>query len=469
MLSQQLSQRQQHKILPQQIQLLNLFQLTGIELEQHIQTEMEDNPVLEELKDNDDTEEKVSKEDNEWDHDMNDDVPDYKLEYANYFSGESLPEKPIAQEVNFRQHIKDLLRCQINNTEDYKLATYLVDSLNNYGMLEASPDEIAETFSFKENRWVEREQLDQILTLIQQLDPPGIGARNIRECFLLQLHRIQKKDQVIYSAIELVENNYEALTAVDLEQIKNNLCLNDTRLKEVLEFIAKLSIRPVTNGDQADAATKVIVPDFIITAEEENIEVSLHKQRSESLYINTTWITEMENRMLEKDKAGRQYLKSKKNAAEWFIAAVQERETNMLSVMNAIVRFQQAFFISGDMMMLRPMILKDIAAIVRLDISTVSRVTSNKYAATPFGNVLLKSLFAEGIKDNNGDVICSRVIHKALKETIECEDKKTPYTDYQLTAKLALIGFKLARRTVSKYREILKIPAAQFRAIWSNK
>jgi RNA polymerase sigma-54 factor len=273
----------------------------------------------------------------------------------------------------------------------------------------------------------------------------------------------------VKTAIALVKNNYDALTAVDLEQIKINLGLNDKSLTAVLTFIAKLSIRPVAYVDQLDTAVEVIVPDFIITTEDDVVKVSLHKQRSHSLFLNTTWVTEMEGRMQDKDKAGRQYLKSKKNAAEWFIAAIQERETNMLSIMKAIVEYQKTFFISGDIMQLRPMILKDISGVVGLDISTVSRVTSNKYAATPFGNVLLKSLFSEGIRDNKGEVICSRVIHKALKETIEGEDKKAPFSDYQLTAKLTQMGFKLARRTVSKYREMLRIPAAQFRAIWSNK
>jgi RNA polymerase sigma-54 factor len=469
MISQQLTQRQQLKILPQQIQLLNLFQLTDLELEQHIQTELENNPVLEEVRENDESTDNSQDGDNEWELNDSDDIPNYKLEYANYFSGEVLPEKPIVQEVNFRHHIIDLLRCQIKHSDDFKLATYLVDSLNSHGILETSLDEIAETYSFKENKWVEREELEHILHLIQQLDPPGIGARNIRECFLLQLNRLDVKDNLVKLATVLITDNYDALTAVDLEQIKINLGVDDEGLKEVLAFIAKLSIRPVSYTDQSEVTAEVIIPDFIITTEDEEVKVSLHKQRSHSLFLNTTWVSEMESRMQDKDKAGRQYLKSKKNAAEWFIAAIQERETNMLSIMKAIVQYQKPFFLSGDIMLLRPMILKDISAMVQLDISTVSRVTSNKYAATPFGNVLLKSLFSEGIKDNNGDVICSRVIRNALKDTIDAEDKKTPFTDYQLTAKLAQIGFKLARRTVSKYREILKIPAAQFRAIWSNK
>ncbi len=467
MILQNLSQRQQLKILPQQIQLLNLFHLTTLELEQHIQIELENNPVLgEKQNENDENDAEISKDYTDWDAYVYDDTPDYKQEYANYFSSEKVPERPIENEINFRQTVKEQLRWQIKDPEKYLLAAYVADSLNDAGLLEISLEELAESISFKEKKWIETGDLKNILQIIKQLDPPGIGASNLQECFLLQLERLDKQDWLVKSAARLLKNYYGELTNRELEKIKTELSISEEELRKILEFIAGLEFRPVNKTESSDTIKELIIPDFIIMLEEGEFRVSLSRQRSDTLFINHSWVENIQHQMGQKDRAGKQYLKSKLQSAEWFVSAIREREYNMLGIMKAIVNWQKDYFLSGDMMQLRPMILKNIAGIAKVDISTVSRITSNKYAAAPFGNVLLKSLFSEGVKDLKGEMVNCRVIQKALKDTIDGEDKKRPFTDYELVGKLARDGFKLARRTVAKYREIMQIPSAQLRAMW---
>jgi len=200
--------------------------------------------------------------------------------------------------------------------------------------------------------------------------------------------------------------------------------------------------------------------------EDDDIKISLYKQRAHTLFINNSWVDSIQNQMRSKDKSGKVYLQNKLRSAEWFVSAIQQREHTMIKVMEEIVKWQREYFLSGDILQIKPMILKNIADLTGVDISTVSRITSNKYAQTPYGNILLKSLFSEGVKDLNGDIVSARIIQKALRDSIEKEDKNNPYTDYQLVDQLAQCGFKLARRTVAKYREILRIPTAHLRRIW---
>ncbi len=466
MIHQHLTQRQQVKILPQQIQLLNLFHLTTLELEHRIEQEIEENPLLE-IKEDENNEENSTdavQEFADWDEFAYDDIPDYKTEYANYLPLQQMPDRPLTQTQDYRQLLKE--QCQLLITDENKMrfACYLIDSLNENGMLEQDLSTIAEDISFKFNKWIEPAEMEEILSVVQSLEPAGIGARNIRECLLLQLNKRNRTPHT-NAAIKMISEHYEDLSNRQLDRIMLNLQLNETELKNALKLIASLQLKPVTFKIDEVLNKNYIVPDFIVTVEDDKVDVALTKQRSLQLNINHNWLLSVKSQCCQNDKAAHQYLKSKLNSAEWFVSALQQRENNMLKILKAIVKWQYDFFREGDKLLLRPMILKNIAEETGVDISTVSRITCNKYATTPFGNILLKDLFSEGIPTEEGKAVSSRVIQHALEEAVSKEDKKTPFTDHQLVAILAKRGYRIARRTVAKYRELLNIPAAQMRSL----
>ncbi len=469
MIQQNLTTKQQVRILPQQIQLLNLFHLNTLELEQRIQQELEENPILEEAKQEENSlsdKVEVVQEFADYEEFMYDDIPDYKTEYANYFSGEEIPEKPIVQISDFRQQLKEQIQLILTCPRKLSLANYIIDSLNENGMLEISLSDLAEDMSFKFASWMEEEDLLPLLYVIQGLDPAGVGSRDIRESLILQLKRMNYSRPDVAAALKLVENHFSDLKNRQLEKIRENLRLDEDELKIVLELIASLPLYPITVRSEEPAGKNFIIPDFIVTVDGDNIEVNLAKQRSSTLYINQSWMDAVKSQCTRNDKATGQYLKSKLQSAEWFVSAIQQRETTMLKVMRTIVKWQYEYFKEGDILLLRPMILRNIAQEVGVDISTVSRITSNKYASTPFGNILLKDLFSEGLANQEGEVISNKIVQSALEEAIAQEDKSSPLTDHQLAVILAKKGFKIARRTVAKYRELLRIPTAQMRALW---
>lgn len=474
MLRQNLAQKQQMKILPQQIQLLNLFHLNTLELEQRIQQEIEENPLLEETTADSELEvEKFNKDEvrdfSDWEEHAYDDIPNYKLEYENYFNNERMPDRPIAEVTDFRETLKQQYMFLSKDQEELVIANYLIDSLNESGLLEYTLDEIAEDFSFKHKRWVEPEEIEKVLKKIKEMDPPGIGAGSIRECLLLQLKRMNTKQPDVKAAIELLENHYNDLRSRNMDKIKVKMKLEDDEIKIILKLIASLKMKPISENTSTLQPNQQILPDFILTTEGDMIEVSLFKQRSSTLFINQSWMESvlMTENNKKADKHTRQYLRNKLNAAQWFVSAIKQRESTMLKVVKAIVKLQYDYFREGDIRRIKPMILKNIADMVGVDISTVSRITCNKYVNTPFGNILLKDLFTEGIANKKGEVISNKVIQTAIEEVIESEDKTKPFTDQQLVQVLAQRGFSIARRTVAKYRELLQIPVAQMRAIWA--
>jgi RNA polymerase sigma-54 factor len=473
MMNQRLAQKQRLKILPQQIQLLNFFHLNTLELEQRIQQEIEDNPLLEDQKNEfEPIVEKYNKDSvqdfQDWEEYGYDDTPDYKTEYGNYLHNDKLPEKPIVGSYDYRKSLKDQFKLTTDNEREIELAEFIIDSLNDCGLMEQPLENLAEDISFKHNKWVEAEEIFAVLKQVQQLEPVGIAARSIKECLLIQLHRLNEKRPDVKTAIKLLEEHFTDLHNRNMDKIKMHLAIDEEELKIVLRLIASLKMRPVCELQEGVNTNQNILPDFIITRSGENIEVALYRQRSESLNINSSWKEMAENNAkVTTDKSAVQYIKNKLQSAQWFIHAVQQRESTMLKIMRAIVQMQYDYFMTGDISQLKPMILKNIAEMVNVDISTVSRITCNKYAESPFGLLLLKDLFTEGIANQTGQVISNKVIQSAIEEVIETEDKHNPYTDQQLVKILSQKGFSVARRTVAKYREQLQIPVSHVRGLWA--
>lgn len=472
MLKQVQTQKQQHTILPQQIELLNLFHLNTLELEQRIQDELSENPALEEVSSGDDVSaDKFSKETvqdfQNWDEYGYDDIPDYKTEYNNYINTEKVPEKPIAEVTDFREELKRQCRFLELSEDKLPMLDFLIDSLNENGFLEQDLDELASEISFKRKTWIEPEELEEYIKLIRELDPMGAGCRNVQEYMLLQLKSMNTKRPDVRTAIRLLEDHFQDLRTCNLEKLKRQLGLEEDEIRIVLNLLAHLSTRPF-NPESSIQANPSILPDFIILDDGDNLELALYRQRSSNLHISQSWMEMVQHSAQNTsiDKAARQYLRSKLSSAQWFINAIQQRESNMLKIMRAIVDMQYEYFKYGDILLLKPMKLKDIADRVKVDISTVSRLTCNKYAETPFGTVLLKDLFTEGIVNQEGNNISNKVIQNIISEVIRGEDKKAPYTDRQLVAILAEKGYSIARRTVAKYRELMNIPVAQVRGLW---
>lgn len=469
MISQHQSQQQTQKILPQQIQLLNLFQYNSQELLLHIRQELEQNPYLEEVSDH--TDNSVSEAYNkeaaadykDWDEYADNDIPDYKLEYANYFNEADMPERPLADIVDFRENAKrqlDLLNLTDRQTA---IGNYLIDCLEDTGLLEKDLETIADDFSF--SRFLTTpEEIESILVYVQTLEPLGLGARTIGESWLLQLNARPKKSLLERKAIELLQKYYEDFKNRRFEKLMDKLELEEAEFRELVLFLSKLPMRPVASNVHSLSPKNNIVPDVEISRNGEDYTITVCGIHSEQFRLSDSL---QENLDQTKDKAALQYLRSKMQSANWLLYAIKQRNESIMKITKAILQMQRAYFEEGDINKLQPMVLKHIADKVGLDISTVSRLTSNKYAQTPFGTIHLKELFTEGIENKEGEIISNRVIRHALEEVIQREDKRHPYTDQQLVAILMNKGFKVARRTVAKYRDLLHIPVAQVRAIWA--
>jgi RNA polymerase sigma-54 factor len=470
MLRQVTSQKLSFSVLPQQIQLLKLFHLNTLELHHRIQEELIENPVLEEIISEEDKVEESSKEDNMDDYQdssefREDDIPDYKIEHNNYLSEADLPQRPIPEYVDFRMDLKEQMRVLLADPMQLMIAEYLIDSLNDEGMLEQDLSSVADDISFQKNKVISISEIEAARLQLQRLEPMGMGCTSIKEFLLLQLRQRDPACKRTHLAIRLLEENFGDLAHRNMEKIALQLNINEHELREVLKVMGSCQLKPLSESS-GPPQRDTIVLDFVVTQQDDTTEVTLYRQRSSTLFIKNSLSSMVKDGKCG-DKGTLQYLKSKLNSAQWFVSAIKQRETTMLNVMKAIVRFQAEYFRDGDIRLLRPMILKDIADEVGVDISTASRITCNKYADTHFGTILLKDLFSKGIENERGEAISNRVIQKAIEDVVQGEDKQKPYTDQQLVAVLALKGFNIARRTVAKYREQRQIPVMQVRALWA--
>ena len=481
------SQRQTFKITPLQIQMLNFLQLSTVELEERIKNELEENPLLEEgivTKDeaSDNDFEEVSEGENDdystvttpdndysdWDEYGNDDTPDYKTNINNHSSDDDLYTVPIIQESDWRTDLKAQVHFMPLNDRQIMLMDYIIDSLSDNGFLTTTADVIADDVSFTNNVFVDIEEVEHLLKVLRMMDPPGIGAADLQECLMMQLQRKKEHGIDVELAIEIVAYNIEELAVRNYEKIMRMRNITSEELKNAIIQITALNAKPIMDGGTSSIAVKDnIIPDYIISYEtnlsgDMSIDIALNNGRTPSLKINKDFA---ETININKNKAVNQYINTKMSAANWLIEAIQQRETTMLKAMKAIVLFQREFFKTGDVRNLKPMILKDIADQISMDISTISRVTSGKYAQTPFGTINLKDLFTEGIKVDSGEEVSNREIQQAIANLIANENKLSPLNDFQLMDLLAQKGYNIARRTVAKYRENMSIPSAQMRRV----
>ena len=474
-------QRQTLKYSPQQIQMLNILHLTTMELEQRIKEEMEENPVLEEGKDPEAKEEEVVEEfedlgetvgsGNEevpalqdyydWDEFRDDDIPDYKTQVNNHSADDELYSRPIVESISFRDELKEQVHFLKLSERQQLIADFILDSLDEDGFLRRDCDVMADDISFANSLFIDAPEVEEMLAVIQQLDPPGIAARDLKECLLIQMDRMEHKSPHWSLARKIIAGSFDELGNRNYDKIMRVLEIEEEELKKAIAIITSLNPKPASGLRNDTLINDTIKPDFLLRyIDDEDIEVQLAWGNSPALRMNKM-LTDMA--VQKKDKATTQFLKSKINSAKWFIEAIKQRETTMLNTLRAIVKHQYEYFQTGNIKKLKPMILKDIAEIIGMDISTVSRVTTNKYVQTPFGIILLKDLFTEGVANEDGVEVSNRAIQEAIREIVEAEDKRHPLNDQIITDQLAERGYLVARRTVAKYREQMDIPTARLR------
>jgi RNA polymerase sigma-54 factor len=490
-LSQGLYQKQLQKLSPQQIQLMKLLQVPTALLEERIKEEIEENPALEEAEDGHETEydeandefadsetdEKemdgsVDEYDNidisEYVNDGDDEVGDYKLKDSNYPELDENRVIPIKVERGFNELMLEQLGMLTLDEHQKKVAIQVIGNLDDDGYLRREFSAIVDDLAFRQNITTTEEEIAELVLQIQQFDPPGIAARNLQECLLLQLERKAHEGKHVEMAIRVLEKYFEEFTKKHYEKIQRGLDLNDEQLREVISQIVKLNPKPAGAVSENNRAESYVVPDFFIYNNAGTLELTLNNKNAPDLRISEGYRDMLKeyDRGSKKDKRQKEavlFIKQKIDAAKWFIDAIKQRHNTLLNTMEAIMNYQHDFFVSGDETNLRPMILKHIAEATNLDISTVSRVANSKFVQTEFGTYRLKFFFSESLQTDSGEEVSTREVKKILSDIIESEDKKHPYSDERLTEMLQEKGYNIARRTVAKYREQLNISVARLR------
>lgn len=477
--NQHLGQRQLLKLSPQQIQLLNFIQYNALELEQQIHDELEENPVLEgnvstlsseaELAPKQDADTRIDDEQGGFleGYQQDDFIPDYRS-LSEQKSQEEFPFlSNLVEQKDFRDGLRQQLSMLPVSEKELPLLHYLIDNLEDDGYLRTPLEDIADNLSFAQQVFVSEDELLEQLETLQTLEPTGVAARNLRECLLLQIENKPSQTSYIHSAWKIVNAHLDDLGARHYEQIKTALHIDQEELQGAIELITKLNPRPIDDTGSQLYKNQNIIPEFLVEQlEDGDFQVSLLKGKAE-LRINAGMMDKLEQLRQSKpkgpEKASQEYMKSKLNSALWFIEMLRMRENSMLLTMQTIVQLQPDYFHSGDPKQLKPMGLKDVAALTGFDVSTVSRVTSTKHAQTDFGVVSLKSLFNQGIANAEGNLVTNKEIMDALANVVAAEDKSNPISDQEIVEKLSEQGYVLARRTVAKYREILHLPSAKMR------
>jgi RNA polymerase sigma-54 factor len=497
MLQQNLSQKLLQKLSPQQIQLMKLLQIPTVSLEERIKEEMEVNPALEDgayeignndpfsdfgsspIKDDDSDYEggessdtTTSSDDMDFsDYLMDDDTASYKLRDDNYDnSDDDSKSMPIPVLVTFHESLMQQLGMLKLSERSYKIIAQIIGSIDDDGYLRRDLESIVDDLAFGQNTLTDSGEIKNLLAIVQSFDPPGVGARDLQECLLIQLRRKKYgQDSRSVSIAEMIlENCFDEFAKKHYDKLLRTLGLTDADLKDAIQEVLKLNPKPGSTYSAALEPENYIIPDFIILNNSGELQLSLNSKNAPDLRISDTYRDMMREYSRTKVKTRQQkealmFIKQKIDSAKWFIDAIKQRQATMLRTMSAMLSYQHDYFLTGDETRLKPMILKDIADVTGLDISTVSRVANSKYVQTEFGTFKLKSFFSESLQTDSGEEVSTREVKKILSDFMEKENKRKPLSDQKLTEMLMDKGYNIARRTVAKYREQLGVPVARLR------
>jgi RNA polymerase sigma-54 factor len=472
-IKQSLQQRLLQKLSPQQIQLMKMLQLPTLELEKRIKEELELNPALDEgeeqnqelSEDNLDTSTEKREDFNYQDY-VNDETPYYKTQSNQSNKDQENNQTPLSLGDSFTEKLVSQINLRIKDEKHLIIAEQIIGNLDESGYLRRELFNIVDDLAFSQNISTTEKELEEVLLEVQELDPPGVGARDLQECLLIQLRK-KKKTISTKTAEVILEKCFESFKKKHYKKIEQKLDIDTTAIKDAMAEIVKLNPKPGNSLIDTSKSVQHITPDFTITENEGTLAVELNQRNAPQLRVSRDYVEMIkgyENSPKNKrDKEAVLFIKQKVDAAKWFIEAVKQRQNTLLVTINAILEFQKEFFLSGDEKNLRPMILKDIASMVDMDISTISRVANSKHVATPYGTFLLKYFFSESLATKSGEEVSTREVKTILNEAISKEDKTKPLTDEKLAELLKENGYLIARRTVAKYREQLNIPVARLR------
>jgi len=484
MLNQSLQQKLLQKLSPQQIQLMKMLQLPTVALEARIKEELETNPALEEGAESfeedddsndeyDDDQPELSEAEKEFDFSDymdDDDNPDYKYSAKNYSADDEERSMPIVGGKTFKDRLEEQLTDYSLDDHQFQLALHLIGSLDEAGYLRREIEALVDDLAFTQNIKSNKEELLHVLKIIQQFDPPGVGAVDLRDCLLLQVRRKNQEHRSVslLTAEKILEDHFDAFTKKHYDKIIDRLEIEEDDLKGAMEVILKLNPKP-GNSSSNNRPIEHIVPDFILNTKDGQFELMLNSRNAPDLKVSRDYNDMIKGYTSQKEKPNRQqkdamlFIKQKLDSAKWFIDAIKQRQNTLMVTMESILNYQKEFFLDGDETNLKPMILKDIAEEVDMDISTISRVANSKYIQTPFGTYLLKFFFSESLTTTDGEEVSTREVKRILQDLIGSESKKKPLTDERLAKDLKVKGYNIARRTVAKYREQLNIPVARLR------
>lgn len=484
MLKQYLQLKLSQKLSPQQIQLMKLIQLPTQAFEQRIKQELEENPALESGKEVDEYEDNYDEFDNSNDDyddnesieadDINvddylsdDEIPDYRTQANNYSTDDEDKNMPYAAGTSFTQYLLSQLNTFVLDDNEQDIAEFLVGSIDDSGYIRRELSEITDDLAFTQNIFTTEEEVENILKIVHDLEPAGVGARNLQECLSIQLHR-KDKTKATNLAIAIIDEAFDQFSKKHYKKLIQKFNITEDELKDAIEEIERLNPKPGGSYAGNNKIVEHIVPDFTIRIVDGELELTLNGRNAPELHVSKEYSDMLKTykESISKSKSQKDavmFIKQKLDSAKWFIEAIQQRQQTLFVTMSAIMHYQKDYFLTGDERQLKPMILKDIADEIEMDVSTVSRVANSKYVDTPYGTKLIKDFFSESMKNEQGEDVSTKEIKKILETVIEEEDKRKPLTDDKLAKILKDKGYPIARRTVAKYREQLDFPVARLR------
>jgi RNA polymerase sigma-54 factor len=480
MLKQSLQQKLLQKLSPQQIQLMKLLQVPTVALEQRIKEELESNPALDEGVENEreidqeEYEDDYNDENKREDFDLSeyisdDEVPSYKTSIRNIGPDDEEKSVPISMGKSFHEILSAQLGLLKLSEEERVIAEHLIGNLDDAGYLRRDITAIIDDLTFYQNIETTEQHLERLLIYIQAMEPAGVGARDLQECLLIQIKRKNRSDLNVYLAEKIIEKTFEEFSKKHYRKIIKKFDVTEEELRLALEEILKLNPKPGGSMNVTQSVSQAVVPDFHLTIEDGTLNLQLNGRNAPELKVSREYKNLLKGYQAQKKEATKTqkeavlFVKQKLDSAKWFIDAIKQRQNTLLNTMQTIIDLQHDYFITGDETKIKPMILKDIADKINMDISTVSRVSNSKYIQTPYGTFLLKTFFSEKMQNSDGEEVSTREIKRILQDTIGVEDKKRPLTDEKLAHLLKEKGYPIARRTVAKYRDQLSIPVGRLR------